>query len=278
MDDLVTFFVDSTYTEAAKEDIFQALGLFRTFNHLEPFNEINNLLMQQSFVDSTTLADGLVQYILRGQAYILDHHGVTLSDETTLAFNNTVLRGLYQLQHLEDPTPVLRILESMDNDEFKFCRILALHSSIPETTFLQIVEEVRPVCLTMLGEFLYAQEDNQGAVTPIPKRIVDMVQRFKETYGINAAVRIILDADVVMAESFSVYRPIFDELREVVTEERTILETLLFLLIYSSDGVDDPIGVFSQYVDGLVPDMATGQRLTRTLAEMYNKLNQVKAK
>lgn len=276
MDDLITLFVTSNYTEEAQEDIFQALGLFRVFNHLEPFKVIDDILMMESYIDSSTAVDDVTSQILIGQAYLLDRHGISLSEDTTLAFNNIVLRGLFQLQHLEDPTSVLRILETMENREYKIATILEELTNVPSITFLQMLDEVRPICTDLLSEFLYMQEDNKKESGVIIPEIVEKVKLFKEVLGINQAVRVILDSDTVMGEEFKLYMPLFDELREVVTDENVLVETLLFLLLYSRDGVNNPVSVFEQYSDHLVSDLTMSSRLGNTLASLYMKLQRHK--
>lgn len=276
MDDLITLFVTSNYTEEAQEDIFQALGLFRVFNYLEPFKVIDDILMMESYKDSSTAVDDVTSQILIGQNYLLDRHGITLSDDTTLAFNNIVLRGLYQLQHLEDPEPILRILETMENNEYKICTILEEVTGTPVTTFLQVMEEVRPICTDLLSEFLYMQEDNKKKAGVVIPDIVEKVKLFKEVLGINQAVRVILDSDTVMGEEFKLYLPLFDELREVVTDENILVETLLFLLLYSRDGHNNPVTVFEQYADHLVSDLTVSSRLGNTLASLFMKLQRHK--
>lgn len=272
MDDLLNIFVSSNYTQETQEDIFQSLGLFRVFNYLDPFAVIDNILMSESYMESTQMADGVMNVIMAAQEYIMDRHGVKTSEESTLAFNNIVLKNLFQLQKLEDPVPVLRELESDADHHEKFCAIMAMFSDTPMEVFMQIIEEVRPVCITMLSEYLYAQEEgNQKAVEQIPKN-KKYIKMFKDTYGIPEPVQAILYSDTIMGESFSVYLPLFQELRELVSDESDLVKTLLFLLLFSSDGVNEPLLVYRQYSETLVPDLATANRLERTLAELYNQM------
>lgn len=276
MDDFITMFVQTSYTEAAQEDIFQALGIFQVFNYLDPYPKIENILTMESYLESSDLVDGFTSIILTSQEYLLDRHGITLSGETTLAFNNIVLRTLYLLQKLEDPVPILTILETMESREYKMCEILAHLSSTPITTFLQLVDEVRPSCLELLAEFLYKQEDGMQVSRGEIPGIKEQVKIFKEVFGINPAVRVILDSDTVMGEDFSLYRPLFDELREVVEDETVLVETLLFLLLYSRDGNAQPISTFEAHSDYLVSDLTASNRLGTTLASMYTKMQRHK--
>ncbi len=272
MDELINIFVESNFTQETQEDIFQSLGLFRVFNYLEPFPVIEQILMTGSLQETTAMVDGFINVITAAQDYLLDRHGITLSSETTLAFNNVVLKVLFQLQRLQDPEPVLKTLETMNDDMEKITEIFAMFSEVPQTTFLQIVETVRPICLVMLSDFLYTQESNmQLASSPLP-RIKEMVHLFKDVYGIPLPVRAVLDSDTVMGETFNLYLPLYDELREQVADEELLVQSLLFLLLYSSDGVMDPMKTFSIHADYLVSDLTVGNRLERVLGEMYNKL------
>lgn len=276
MDDLITLFVQTNYTEQQAEDIFEAIGLMTAFNYSDPFLPMQDLLMNASYEDPATTVDSFTMIILKAQAYLLDRHGVALTEETTLAFNNQVLRVLFQLQRLEDPVPVLRVLETENDDVIKFCQIMEMFSSIPDTTYMQVVETIRPICLKLLAEYLYEQEETQKlAVKELPI-LKENVRVFTQVFGVNEAVRTILDSDVIMGEEFELYLPLFDELRSAILDEKVLVETLTFLLLYSSDGTMSPIEVFTQYADKLVPDLVTANRLGRVIAEMITKMTRHK--
>lgn len=276
MDDLITLFVQTNYTEQQAEDIFEAIGLMTTFNYSDPFLPMQDLLMNASYEDPATTVDSFTMIILKAQAYLLDRHGVSLTEETTLAFNNQVLRVLFQLQRLEDPVPVLRVLETENDDVIKFCQIMEMFSSIPDTTYMQVVETIRPICLKLLAEYLYEQEETQKlAVKELPI-LKENVRVFTQVFGVNEAVRTILDSDVIMGEEFELYLPLFDELRSAILDEKVLVETLTFLLLYSSDGTMNPIEVYTQHSDKLVPDLVTANRLGRVIAEMITKMTRHK--
>lgn len=276
MDDLINLFVDSNYTQEAQEDIYIAFGLFQTFNYLDPFPIIQDMLMTSNYHESVDMTDTLTSLVTQGQAYILDQHGVVLNEETTLSFNNIVLKVLFQLQRLETPDPVLRILESMEHKSIQFCDIMEMYSDVPMTTFMQMLKEVRPTFFKNLAAFLYSEEaDTKKAVEEIPA-ISASIRLFKDVYGVNPAVRVILDAGTVMGEDFSVYLPLYDDLRQIVQDEGVLVECLLFLLLYSGNGVVNPMGVFSEHADYLISDLATANRLGKTIGEMYNKMQRHK--
>lgn len=278
MDDLINIFVTSTYTQETQEDIFQALGLFRVFNNTDPFPLIDELLMMESYQEPSSLADSVINVIIAGQEFILDRHGIILNEETTLAFNNVILKTLYQLQRLEDPVPVLKTLESQVSDLEKFSEIMEMFNPIPATTFIQLVDTLRPVFLSLLADFLYGQESAmQPAVKAIP-RIRDMSILFKQVFGINVAIRAVLDSGVLMGEPFILYLPLYKELQALVEDETQLVHTLLFLLLYSEDGIQDPLKTFAEYSDQLVPDLTTSNRLENTLGQLYDQILRHKEK
>lgn len=276
MDDLITLFVQSNYTEQQAEDIFEAIGLMRVFNYLDPFLPMEDLLMNESYEDPIVMVDKFSLIILNAQAYLLDRHGICLSEDTTLAFNNQVLRVMFQLQRLEDPVPVLRVLESDNDDSIKLCQILEMFTNTPDTTFLQIVDTVRPVCLKLLAEYLYEQEETQKLATKELPILKENVRLFTKVFGINEAVRIIMDSDVIMGEDFELYLPLYDELRGLITDENMLVQTLVFLLLYSGNGTLNPIAVYTEYADRLVGDLETANRLGKVIAEMITKMTRHK--
>lgn len=276
MDDLINVFVDSNYTVEAAEDIYQALGLFRTFNYLDPFPLIDDMLMMESYQETTAMTDTLTQLILNAQAYILDQHGIVLTDETTLSFNNVILRALFQLQRLEDRGPTLSILESMEGKDVKFAEIVAQFSEIPVPSFLQVIQEIRPVFLKNLASYLYSEEENSQRATEDLPIIVEKIRLFKAVFGINPAVRMILDVGTVMGEPFKVYLPLYDDMRSIIEDEAILVEVLMFLLLYSSDGVMNPLETYQANADFLVRDLSVSDRLGKTIGEMSNKMQRHK--
>lgn len=276
MDDIINTFIELNFIDEAKDDIYHAIGIFQAFNYIDPIPKLHDLLMLSGYDESANIVDKFRMVILEAQNYLLDRHGVVLSPDSTISFNNKVLSAFLMFMNLEDPIPVLRVIESADNDDFKLARILAMYTDTPETTFLQIIDQVRPVFMSLLASYLYAQEDNHQAINQTSYRITKAVKAFKEVFGIPAPVQLIIDSDVVMGEEFMTYVPLFEELREGIADEEVLLSTLLFLLIYSCDGVDDPIHTFKNYVDRLTSDLGLANRLTKTLLDMHNKLSQHK--
>lgn len=276
MDDLIDIFITSTYTPEYQEELYQTLGIFKAFNYMEPFGNIGQMLMMQSYIEPDSMADTFTQLLINGQDYILDRHGISLTNDATLPFRNICLKAMLLLQNLEDPLPVLRILESDETEQEKLSRILEHITDVPQTTFIHVLDEVRPVCLRMLADFLYAQESNEQKAVPELTQIRDAVRRFKETYGMNVAVRTIIDSDVVMGEEFKIYIPIYNELREQITDEKILVETLLFLLLYSSDGVQAPVQVYSEHSTELITDLTAVSRLGKTIAYMVTHMSGTK--
>lgn len=276
MDELINIFVTSNYTEEGAEDIFQALGLCRLFNYLDPFVTIDNLLMTSDDHETTTLVDGVTESILNAQAYILDRHGISLTNETTVAYNNSILKVMYQLQNLESPNPVLTVIESDMSADEKYAEIMEMFTGTPHTTHLQIIDTIRPVFLSNLADFLYCQEQNESKATLDIPFIREQVKLFKDVYGINPAVQTILDVGTVMGEPFKLMLPLYDEFRSIVTDEKVLVEILMFLLLMSSDGVRNPMKVYTEYSDYIIRDLSTSDRLGKTIGEMYNAMQRHK--
>lgn len=276
MDDIIDVFLQTYYTEQAQEDIYVALGLFRTFNHLRPFEDIQQTLMMESFKSPEVMQDNVTLIVIHAQDYLLDHHGINLTDDSTLAFRNIVLRVLLMLQVLEDPVPSLRVLESALSKPEKYARLMEMHADIPETTFLQTLETVRDVFFDQLSAFLYSQEGNNDKADEVNRDVVLYVRLFKETFGINPAIKVILDSNIVAGDSFSQYVSTLNALRAQITDETMLVELLLFFLLYSKDGVHDPMGVYSGYSHELTNDINAADRLGRVLMDMYTKIQRDK--
>lgn len=279
MNDLIDIFVNTYYSEDAMEDIYQTFGLFRAFNYLDPFVDIQNMLMMESYVTPEALQDGVTSRIIEAQDYLLDRHGITVHDECTLADRMTILRCLFMVQKLDNPTPFLRVLESLKTDDEKICTIMSMLSDIPETTLMMQLQEVRPITTIMLSQYLYTQEDNQSNRAHMANgKVQEYVKLFTEVFGINPGVRVILNSDAIQGEEFSLYLPLYQELRQLITDETVLVELLLFMLLYSSDGVEDPVKVYNEYSADLVPDMLIASRLGTTLGIMYTKLQRHREK
>lgn len=268
MDDILDIYIQNTYTDLAQDDIYQTFGLFKAFGVLTPFSQLQELLMMQSFKEPDTLMDSFTGIIVRWQDFILDQHGLTVTDEATLAFRTILMRALFMLQRLADPVPVLRVLESDLSKEEKYCRILSMYTNVPEVAFHQVLDEVRDVALRLLGDLLYMQTDNEPAVSPVSTHLAKMIRAYKEVFGINPAVRIVLDSNIVAGDEFRAYVPLFTELRSQIDDERMLVELLFFFLIYSSDGCNDPMKVYGEYSEELVGDLELGARLGRVLGDM----------
>jgi hypothetical protein len=102
------------------------------------------------------------------------------------------------------------------------------------------------------------------------------VRLFSKVFGINEAVRTIMDSGVIMGEDFELYLPLYDELRGLITDEEMLVQTLVFLLLYSANGTLNPIAVYTEYADRLVGDLETANRLGKVIAEMITKMTRHK--
>lgn len=273
MDDIIDTYIQGKFSPEMAEEIYQCFGIFRIFNYLDPIDRINELLLRESVIDPDSIQDTFTVILDDAQDYLLDKHTIVVSEDASLSLKNAMLRALFQLQSLEDPLPVLRIIESMATDEEKFARIFEHMTTIPGIEFLSVFTQVRPSALRLLSELLYSQENNQSTGSPAMEALRKNLIAYKAVFGVNAAVRTILDADVIIGEKFELYLPIFQDLREEITDEQMLLETLLFLLLYSEDGSNASIAVFEQYADQIVTDLNDSVRISRALTSMVTKIN-----
>lgn len=273
MDEIIDTYIQGKFSPELGEEIYQLFGLMRVFGYLEPLDRINNLLMRESILEPDAVQDTFTTILDEAQDYLLDKHTIVVNEDASLSLKNAMLRALFQIQNLEDPLPVLRIIESMASDEEKFARIFEHMTTISSTEFISVLTQVRPTATRLLSELLYSQEENQQKAVPVLTSLRKRLTAYKEVFGINEAVRTILDADVIIGEKFELYLPMFNELRELITDEKMLLETLLFLLFYSEDGSDHALTVFDQYSDQLVTDLNDSVRINRALSQMVSKVD-----
>lgn len=274
MQDLLDIYINQHrgFTEEQEEDIYQTIGLFRSFNYTKHNDKITDLLMDSDNHDPDAIQDAFYGYLAEGLKYIIDRHGIALEDDGSLRIPLAVARTLLMIQKLDSYEFITRVIESDLSDVEKICRIMGEYSSIEESSFLAAVTEVREIALLTLADFVYGLEEDGKKGIPALSNIRNSLVKFKEIFGINAAIRLIIDSDLIMGEDFNLYLWIYEELKESIKDEAALNETLLFLLLYSRDGNASPVPTLEKYLDRVAIDFSDTSRLTNTIAAMHNRV------
>lgn len=116
---------------------------------------------------------------------VFKHHMIQLEPSTPLRYRVEVLRTLYDIQELDDYTPVLLSLESSLDPVEKLCFIIGHISSLPEEEAMTYVEHVDPIVLDNMYRYICSKTDTDNLEETLNKAkpVVDNLNLLENSYN-----------------------------------------------------------------------------------------------
>lgn len=259
--ELIDSFISENFSAECQHDIRDTLALCDSFEYDQVYQQFQDILFDADADEKDATRLKVVALFKDSTDALFSAHQIELADEATLSDRNQILGVLILLQSIEDPTPILRILESSYSEEEQFSMIVECHSTLDQAKVLEILVRIEPSTLKILQDLLYAKEELLDSISTISEevkgRLVKNLRDFFEVHGKDNLAHQMLENGIEAGYPLKLYYPYIHEHLISESEEETALN-LLSLFYMSYESFNDPVKTYYKYSERLF----TGKSIT----------------
>lgn len=282
MDLLIEQYLDDHFTQELQAELRASCTLFEQYDLQGYQNDLISLLMDQYNQSPEDIYDKFILIIRQKQEVVLQAYNLLLSPDATLAQRNIILRALFELQFLEDYSPVLNILDAELLPEEQFAEIIAQHSTLTPSDVLVLVERLDPTVLKTLRTYIDQKigidtvrpEDEQKALQTLLTKL-KLFRRFlkdQTCLGIT-----------MVKQEMLLFRPLAQYLPFIHDAFKSGNPTLLAIDIYSfllltQEGKDNPLEAFRQWSYLMLDDLDLVIKVDVQLTKLINDFERFRLK
>lgn len=268
-------YAETNLTPELQEEITGSLVLCDAFDYAVIYEKMPDVLFDTTAESTDVTHQRFLSVIHDSMDALLNIHGVALIDSAELHAKNQILSALYRIQHLEDPVPMLRILESSFSSEEKFAKIIEALSILDETVVLTVVDAIPDELLTALCNFLSDREKQAEAAEQAEEyanvQLMSNLKDFFNCHGIANIANEMIQNNVEPGYPIAMYLPYFQEHLVTLDDDQTAKNILAFLLM-ASDTYADPLSAYHQYSDQFLHDHERIMRIETAIGALLNSL------
>ena len=276
--DEVNEYIETHFTEEFSSSLRAAMFVFEAFDFNKIYGDLADVLYDFEADQTDFTNQKFVACFNSNLDDILTHHHVSLNKETCITKKTIIIGVLYRLQYLEDPEPVLKVLETFQSDEEKFSLIIEMFSDLSQVEVLEAVESVDPISLTTLAEYLYKQEELLEKVSDVEistETQTSLYENLKAFFSLSGQTNLASNMaanGIVPGFALSLYLPFVLEGVRGDDVKQTALNTLS-LFYYSQDTFKDPLKALHEHMEDLGFFGDTGIAIEREFQELINQMN-----
>lgn len=275
LDEIHAYLYDN-FTEHFRQELLGSLLLFDAFHHVKAYEPFPDILFDTSIDDPEVVRARMLDAFHEGLDLLLQSHQLSLVPETDIPVKNQILSVLYRLQHLEDPVPVLRILETDKSDEEQFAQIIAGYSVLNEQQVLEAVYSLASSTLHILRDYLYRQEAQQTpeeSPEAVTERglLIQNLKDFFQVHGTDNLANEMIQNGIAIGHAVKLYYPYIHEHLVTDNDQQTAKNLLSFFFI-ANDTFNDPLAVYRRVSDDLIHDHPRTIRIEALITQLLNDL------
>jgi len=259
-DEQIDEYIETHLSPELSDEINASFILFDAFEYQNPYVKMLDVLNDLSNEDSEITQREFLEVFSTGLDELLQAHQVVVFPETDLSTKNQILAVLYRLQKLEDPIPVLKILESDKSDEEKLAAIIDQYSLLSEGEVLSAVESIQPSSLQVLQTYLYGQEKSEEEPKTneeIQKSdlLIKNLRDYIHIAGEGSLAEEMMVNGINPGKNFDLYYPFIASLIEN-PDDGVIAKNILSAFFMSSNTFSEPLKAYRAFSEKLVHDSA----------------------
>lgn len=269
MDELIREFIERTFIDEMKMDLYDVFSLFDKFQYKDTDDSLLNILTQESIMSSDDLQDGFISSINEKLDYLLEQHTVKLIDGVSIHNKIQILTALFTVQDLEDYTPISNILEDLEEDDnFKFASIVAILSSLENTYAMELIDSIHCDLLSRLKEYICSKEKEIELISN--REFINTIKQFfsyiKTTSSTGSEI---LKARFKLGETFCTYLTFVKE-DIIALDIKQTATNFLSVLMLSSDGQKSPLLTYREHSQEVLDDLNLISKVEIDLSNIYS--------
>lgn len=276
--DQIMAYLAGTFSQEMRDEIAASFMVMDAFSYQDLEDDLIDILNDFEADDDDLTQAKILETVNKHLTKLLQCHQVALFEEASIAIKNQILSVLFRLQKLEDPTPVLRLLETQLSNEEKLAKIVEMYSEATETEVLENLEEVGDGLLSNLMTFLYEVEERLGTDEVVfeNQEMKQLKTTLRDFFTVNGNDNLAFDMiynGIEPGLSIKIYYPYIQE-NIIVADDLTTAKNLLSLFLMSADTCQDPLSIYHKYSEQLIHDPDRIVKIEVKLGELLNKLRQ----
>jgi hypothetical protein len=273
VDELISIFIDSHFSEEFQEEINRSFGLIEFFDYKDAYSGFVDILTNEANHSGSDMQDMFTAELNKKLDYMLSEHQLQLVPEATVFQKNEILLALAHVQNLENYTGIIAVLESLESDELKTALILSDLSTLDESTVLSLVAKINPRTLQALKDYIYAKEKAQEQNGLLDNKLLANFILFTKLYGQATLGAGLLSSGMMAAQRFHIYLGFVESEVVVKDDEQTALN-IMSLIYLSEDGFNSPLLVYHKYSYRLLQDLNRVSRIEVKILGIIAKITE----
>lgn len=269
MDNLIVAYIANYFTEDMQYELYKSFNIIEAYEYNDPYSMLINILtVELEDDDKKTIFLGRITFMLNE---ILENHTIVLTDEATFSETNTIADTLYNIQHLEDYSAIIELLESLETSDIILATILADHCGLSATKIMSIIDSYDDEVLVKLKAFIYAKEESDIEpmdVTAIRSKAI----LFFDKYGKDNAGYALIEGNVDLGLPFETYITMIGDSSITNSTIDQLAINLLSVILLSKEGSNDPLMTFRNHSELLVGDMKTINAVDSKILSLLTRL------
>lgn len=269
MEEIINVFVENHFTEEFTEQVHISFGLFTALDYDLPFQAFADMAMNESSVDTSTMKDTFVLKLHEHLNFVLTQYKIKLVDWAKIEEKNEIIRALVAILHVEDYTGIIRSLETMEPDEVQLSEALSEFTTFDITKIMELLEEVSPVTIQTLKNFIYEKEKAEELQNYTEPKIIRHMRFFNEVFGKDNLAYHMVSGQMLTGQTFETYIPFVIQVYNPAADIKKTALDILSVLFISSDGFNSPLLTYRKNSHKLIDELNV---ITKVEVEILNHI------
>lgn len=273
MDDLLSSFIETQYTEETKGLIINSFAVFDSFDVNIPYTQLNDIAIRHGNDDSTNLATEFIECVRTNLIEICKAHGIVLVDDISLSKALEVCTGICILQRLENYESLARKLEGTKPDDEIVCEIFEKVTNLTFIELMDCVEHLEEGFMNALREFVRSkEEETESFQEEMMVFKMETLKAFKGKFGDDAIGLKMIRTGTKPGFEFRSYFNLVKDHIVAIKDKESLAKNILSLILMSSDGSSNPITFFRQIAPEFCSDLTTINEIEKELLRLSSEL------
>ena len=276
--DEIAAYMSATFAPEMRDEISASFMVLDAFSYQDLEDELSDILNDLDADDTDLTQEKFVACINKHLLKLLSCHQILIDEDASISLKNQILAVLFRIQTIEDPTPILRLLESSHPNEVKFAKTVEEFSEATETEVLEALVSIDEKFLINLMTHLYAIEEaieNEEFINPSPeqKNLKENLKDFFAVHGNECLGFEMIYNGIEPGLSIKIYYPYIKD-NIIVDDDLVTAKNILSLFLMSKDTFTDPLGIYTKYSEQLIHNADRILKIEVKIGELLSKLHQ----
>lgn len=268
MDDFISSYVLTTFTNELQYEVFRSFNLLSDFEYPDFQQPYIDLLMTQGSRISIDTQDYFINKVNEQIDFVINEHTIFLIPDTSLKEKNDFLTALWQIQDLYDYTALGMILESSSCSEEKLAAIISDYSQLNEAEALNVIDRLDDSILDNLKTFITQKiSSNRENIESIVDReiFIKNFKQFQDFVKSECSGILMFNYGILTDQPLIKYINIAGE--DLTIDDIQILTVNVLSIIYmTKEGINNPLETFRSNSNYFFHDLETISKVDTKLA------------